>query len=305
MGVRSQRSASRSRQTLTRSLAGVHRARILGLPSADAADHGPDGRPCPRRRGGRLRRHRRHGPPRPAAGGGLADVRGDDHQHVARRPDRARSASDRWSCATRSGIPAVLAREAVTLDHASGGRFELGIGWGSVVDEMRAFGVGSLEPKERLSRLRESLEIMKALWAGETLDYEGEHFHAARCAATAGARSGRSRSSSAGPAREPCAWWPPTRTGGTCTPASSTGWTRCDRSRGTPAARSRCRWRSSRLRARARRSRRRPAGVSGRPRSSAPAPSSWITSGRSGAWRRARLRVVLRLRPSRHAGGLR
>ena len=73
--------------------------------------------------------------------------------------------------------PAVLAREAVTLDHASGGRFELGIGWGSIVDEMRAFGLGSLKPKERLSRLGESLEIIKALWAGETLDYEGEHFH--------------------------------------------------------------------------------------------------------------------------------
>jgi alkanesulfonate monooxygenase SsuD/methylene tetrahydromethanopterin reductase-like flavin-dependent oxidoreductase (luciferase family) len=73
--------------------------------------------------------------------------------------------------------PSVLAREAVTLDHASGGRYELGIGWGSVVDEIRAFGIGSLEPKERLSRLQESLEIIKALWAGETLDYEGEHFH--------------------------------------------------------------------------------------------------------------------------------
>ena len=72
--------------------------------------------------------------------------------------------------------PAVLAREAVTLDHASGGRFELGIGWGSVVDEMRTFGIGSPEPQARLSRLRESLEIIGALWAGETLDYEGEHF---------------------------------------------------------------------------------------------------------------------------------
>src|SRR3954454_9840017 len=28
--------------------------------------------------------------------------------------------------------PAVLARQAVTIDHASNGRFELGIGWGSV-----------------------------------------------------------------------------------------------------------------------------------------------------------------------------
>ncbi len=73
--------------------------------------------------------------------------------------------------------PAVLAREAVSLDHASGGRFELGLGWGSVADELRTFGIGSPDPKIRLSRLRESLEIITALWAGETVDYEGEHFH--------------------------------------------------------------------------------------------------------------------------------
>ena len=72
--------------------------------------------------------------------------------------------------------PAVLARQAVSLDHASGGRFELGIGWGSVAGELTTFGIGSAEPKARLSRLRESLEIITALWAGETLDYEGEHF---------------------------------------------------------------------------------------------------------------------------------
>src|SRR5580700_8394047 len=72
--------------------------------------------------------------------------------------------------------PAVLAREAVSLDHASGGRFELGIGWGSVADELKTFGVGSPVPKARLSRLKESLEIIRALWGGETLDYEGEHF---------------------------------------------------------------------------------------------------------------------------------
>src|SRR5258708_11648742 len=72
--------------------------------------------------------------------------------------------------------PAVLAREAVSIDHASRGRFELGIGWGSVVGEMRAFGIGSPEAKSRLSRLRESLEVIKALLGSETLGYEGGQF---------------------------------------------------------------------------------------------------------------------------------
>ena len=39
--------------------------------------------------------------------------------------------------------PAVLAREAVTLDHASLGRFDLGIGWGSWPSELETFGVGT------------------------------------------------------------------------------------------------------------------------------------------------------------------
>lgn len=72
--------------------------------------------------------------------------------------------------------PAVLARQAVSLDHASGGRFELGIGWGSVADEFSVFGVGPAEPKARVQRLRETLEVLRALWAGETVDHDGE-FH--------------------------------------------------------------------------------------------------------------------------------
>lgn len=72
--------------------------------------------------------------------------------------------------------PAVLAREAVTLDHASQGRFDLGIGSGSVPEELQAFDIGNTDGKVRVSRLKETLEIMKALWAGETVDYVGEHF---------------------------------------------------------------------------------------------------------------------------------
>lgn len=78
--------------------------------------------------------------------------------------------------------PAVLAREAVSIDHASGGRYELGIGWGSVPDELQTFGVGSTEPRARVARLAETLQVLRALWAGEVVDFDGEflQLHGAR-----------------------------------------------------------------------------------------------------------------------------
>lgn len=71
--------------------------------------------------------------------------------------------------------PAVLARQAVSLDHATGGRFELGIGWGSVPDEFPTFGVGDTAAKARVDRLTETLEVIQALWTGEAVSYEGKH----------------------------------------------------------------------------------------------------------------------------------
>lgn len=72
--------------------------------------------------------------------------------------------------------PVVLAREAVTLDHASHGRFELGLGWGSVTAELATFGFGTADGPARVGRMKESLEIVTALWRGEAFDYQGEHF---------------------------------------------------------------------------------------------------------------------------------
>lgn len=72
-------------------------------------------------------------------------------------------------------LPAVLARQAVSIDHASGGRYELGIGWGSWSEEFATFGVGPDEPRERVERLRETLEVLRALWAGEVVDYDGRY----------------------------------------------------------------------------------------------------------------------------------
>jgi alkanesulfonate monooxygenase SsuD/methylene tetrahydromethanopterin reductase-like flavin-dependent oxidoreductase (luciferase family) len=73
--------------------------------------------------------------------------------------------------------PAMLAREAVSIDHASGGRYELGLGWGSVPAEFAVFGTGSTEPRQRVARMKETLEVLHALWAGETVEYDGEFHH--------------------------------------------------------------------------------------------------------------------------------
>jgi alkanesulfonate monooxygenase SsuD/methylene tetrahydromethanopterin reductase-like flavin-dependent oxidoreductase (luciferase family) len=72
--------------------------------------------------------------------------------------------------------PAVLARQAVSLDHASGGRFELGIGWGSVPEELVTFGVGTDGAAARVERLAETLEILEGLWTGEPFTFKGRHF---------------------------------------------------------------------------------------------------------------------------------
>jgi alkanesulfonate monooxygenase SsuD/methylene tetrahydromethanopterin reductase-like flavin-dependent oxidoreductase (luciferase family) len=72
--------------------------------------------------------------------------------------------------------PALLAKMAATLDVISGGRLELGIGWGSAEAELEAFGIGAAPARERAERLAESLEILRLLFTGEPVDYEGVHF---------------------------------------------------------------------------------------------------------------------------------
>jgi len=61
----------------------------------------------------------------------------------------------------------------VTLDHASGGRFELGIGWGSYQNEFDAFALEPAKPRDRVERLRETLTVLKGLWSGEPFSFEG------------------------------------------------------------------------------------------------------------------------------------
>src|SRR5204862_4220899 len=65
--------------------------------------------------------------------------------------------------------PVLLAKMAATFDVISGGRLELGIGWGSVPDELRAFGFGPDPARVRAAKLKETLEILDAMFRGVTV----------------------------------------------------------------------------------------------------------------------------------------
>lgn len=65
--------------------------------------------------------------------------------------------------------PAVLAKQATTLDSASGGRFDVGIGWGSWPRELTGFGITDDGPAARAVRLTESVRTLTTLWGGDPL----------------------------------------------------------------------------------------------------------------------------------------
>jgi len=71
--------------------------------------------------------------------------------------------------------PWSVAREAVTLDHLSGGRFTLGIGLGNPPREFSAVGEEP-DPKIRAAKLDEGLAIVAQCWTGETFSFHGQHY---------------------------------------------------------------------------------------------------------------------------------
>lgn len=71
-------------------------------------------------------------------------------------------------------VPAVLAKEAATLDLLSDGRLELGIGAGWSEIEYGALGLGFDRPGRRIAKLAEVVALIKAHWQGDELDCSGE-----------------------------------------------------------------------------------------------------------------------------------
>jgi probable F420-dependent oxidoreductase len=72
--------------------------------------------------------------------------------------------------------PAVLYKEAATIDLLSGGRLELGIGAGWLKSEYDMVGIPFDAPGVRVSRMFEAVRILKGLASGEPFSFEGEHY---------------------------------------------------------------------------------------------------------------------------------
>ena len=72
--------------------------------------------------------------------------------------------------------PVVLAKEIATLDLASEGRVEFGIGAGWMKSDYDESGMAYDRPGVRIDRMVEGLSIMKQLWRDGTANLQGEHY---------------------------------------------------------------------------------------------------------------------------------
>jgi len=72
--------------------------------------------------------------------------------------------------------PAILAKEAATIDRLSGGRLELGLGAGWMHEDHRKTGIARDPARVRIERLEESLIILRGLFGQGAFSHEGAHY---------------------------------------------------------------------------------------------------------------------------------
>ncbi len=72
--------------------------------------------------------------------------------------------------------PALLAKITSTVDQISNGRLVLGLGAGWYENEFNSYGYKYLSNAERIEQLRETIQIVRAMWREERATFHGKHF---------------------------------------------------------------------------------------------------------------------------------
>lgn len=72
--------------------------------------------------------------------------------------------------------PVLLAKELATLDQLSGGRLEIGLGTGFLRGEYDAAGLAFDEPRVKVDRFEEAIQLHKRLLSGQSCTFEGAHY---------------------------------------------------------------------------------------------------------------------------------
>jgi FMNH2-dependent dimethyl sulfone monooxygenase len=73
-------------------------------------------------------------------------------------------------------LPALVAKEAATIDHISHGRFTLNVVSAWWEAEARQYGAAWIEHDERYARTEEFLEVLKGMWTKEEFTLEGRYY---------------------------------------------------------------------------------------------------------------------------------
>jgi F420-dependent oxidoreductase-like protein len=72
--------------------------------------------------------------------------------------------------------PVLLAKEALTVDHLSNGRLDIGMGAGWYEPEHTTFGVDFPPTAERVARFREAIEVLDQMLRNDTTTYAGRYY---------------------------------------------------------------------------------------------------------------------------------
>ncbi len=72
--------------------------------------------------------------------------------------------------------PAVIAQAFATLGCLYPGRIFLGLGTGEALNETAVSGADWPDFKERFARMREAIKLMRELWSGEEVTFDGEYY---------------------------------------------------------------------------------------------------------------------------------